>query len=256
MLVDTHCHLGDARFDDDREEVIDSARAVGVGHIIVVADCESATRHAIELAGRYGLSATAGVHPHEAKSWNEAVADAIELLLRDPKVVAVGEAGLDYYYDNSPRDTQRAVFARQLELASKYRKPIVVHSRSADQDTASMLRDSDAKAVLHSFSAGPAVLEAGLERGDYISFSGMVTFRSWKGEAALASVSLDRLLVETDAPYLAPVPHRGRRNEPAFVRQVAARVAELRGLTLEDVESLTTANAVRCFGGRITGMSD
>ena len=164
MLVDTHCHLGDARFDDDREQVIDSARAVGVDHIIVVADCEPATRRAIELAARHGLSATAGVHPHEARSWNDAVADAIELMLQDPIVVAVGEAGLDYYYDNSPRDTQREVFARQLELASRYDKPIVVHSRSADQDMAGMLRDSDAKAVLHSFSSGPEVLEAGLER--------------------------------------------------------------------------------------------
>jgi len=164
----------------------------------------------------------------------------------------VGEAGLDYHYDRSPRDKQREVFARQLELAVQCDKPIVVHGRSADDDLAAMLRDSDAKAVLHSFSAGPAVLEAGLARGDYISFSGMVTFRSWEGAATVASVPLDRLLVETDAPYLAPVPYRGKRNEPAFVRQVAERLAELRTMTVEDLEAHTTANAARCFGRRVT----
>jgi len=203
VLVDTHCHLGDERFDDDRQQVVEGARAVGVGHVIVVADSEAATRHAVELAGRHGLSATAGVHPHEASSWNESVADEIERWLGDTRVVAVGEAGLDYHYDHSPRDVQREVFARQLELAARHDMPIVVHCRSADDDVASMLRDSDARAVLHSFSAGLGLLAVGLERGDYISFSGMVTFRRWEGAEAVRAVPMNRLLVETDAPYLA-----------------------------------------------------
>ncbi len=252
MLVDTHCHLGDARFDDDRDGVVERARAVGVGHIVVVADSAPATTRALELAQQYGLSATAGVHPHEASSWNEEVAEFVERSLMDPRVVAVGEAGLDYHYDNSPRDVQRDVFAKQLELAAKHDKPIVVHSRSADEDTAAMLRDSDARAVLHSFSAGPDVLDVGLERNDYVSFSGMVTFRSWDGIAATTSVPLNRLLVETDAPYLAPVPHRGKRNEPAFVRETAAKLARLRDVDLEELCSRTTANAADCFGPRVT----
>ncbi|UCG86872.1 MAG: TatD family hydrolase [Gemmatimonadota bacterium] len=256
MLVDTHCHLGDPRFDDDRAAVVERARAAGVGHIVVIADCAAATRRAIELASQYGLSATAGVHPHEAATWSPEVAAQIERALSDPTVVAVGEAGLDYYYDNSPRDIQRDVFAAQLALASQHRMPIVVHSRDADEDMAAMLTDSDAAVVLHSFSSGPAVLRAGLDRRCYISFSGMVTFRNWDEAAAVKAVPSDRLLVETDAPYLAPVPHRGKRNEPAFVAHVAAKVGELRGETAEQVALQTTANAARCFGPRVTLQTD
>jgi TatD DNase family protein len=192
------------------------------------------------------------VHPHEASSWNDEVAEQIDQALTDFRVVAVGEAGLDYHYDNSPRHVQREVFALQLELAARHNMPIVVHSRSADDDMVSMLLDSDARAVLHSFSSGPTVLAAGLERGDFISFSGMVTFRSWDGAAAVQAVPIDKLLVETDAPYLAPVPHRGKRNEPAFTRHVAVKVAELRDMTTEELCAVTTGNAARCFGPRVT----
>lgn len=252
MLVDTHCHLGDARFDDDRDDVVDSARSAGVGHVIVVADSEPTTRSALELATLYGLSATAGVHPHVADSWTDEIAESIERSIVDPRVVAVGETGLDYHYDNSPRQVQRSVFAAQLELAAKHAKPVVVHSRSADEDMAAMLRDSDARVVLHSFSSGESVLEVGLERGDYISFSGMVTFRSWNGADAVRAVPLDRILAETDAPYLAPVPHRGKRNEPAFVLEVANRLAELKEVDVGWLCDQTTANAARCFGPRVT----
>lgn len=252
MLVDTHCHLGDGRFDADRDAIVASARRADVGHIIVVADSEYSTIQAIELARRYGLSATAGVHPHEAESWNEEVAATIERKLGDPAVVALGEAGLDYHYDNSPRECQRRVFERQLAIAENHDLPIVVHSRSADEDMARMLRDSKARAVLHSFSAGPKVLAAALDRGDYVSFSGMVTFKSWKGADIVEAVPLDRLLVETDAPYLAPVPHRGKRNEPALVQHVAEKLAELRGMPVEELGAATTGNAARCFGPRVT----
>ncbi len=252
MLVDTHCHLGDALFDTDRDDVVERARAAGVRHVVVIADSDEATVKAIELASHYGLSATAGVHPHVAATWDEAVARRIERAAADPRVVAVGEAGLDYHYEHSPRDVQRMVFARQLELAARVSKPIVVHSRSADADMAAMLRDSPATAVLHSFSAGRDVLQVGLDRGDYVSFSGMVTFKSWQDLQAVNSVPSDRILVETDAPYLAPVPHRGKRNEPAFISQVVAKLAELRGIPSDELGAQTTANAARCFGPRAT----
>lgn len=251
MLIDTHCHLGDKQFDGERAAVIDRARAAGVAHVVVIADCVAATTQAISLAAQYDLSATAGVHPHEASTWSTEVSQTIALALTEPEVVAVGEAGLDYHYDHSPRDVQRAVFAAQLALAEAYGKPIVVHAREADADMVSMLRDSGATAILHSFSSSRDVLNVGLDRGDYISFSGMVTFRSWNDEDAVRAVPANRVLIETDSPYLAPVPHRGKRNEPAFVAHVAAKVAELRGVTVEQLAKETTDNAASCFGDRV-----
>ena len=169
----------------------------------------------------------------------------------DPAVVAVGETGLDYHYDHSPRSDQREAFVAQLELASERRVPAVVHSRACDDDMVAMLGDTDATIVLHSFSSGPALLQLALNNRYYVSFSGMVTFRSWRDDDAVRAVPADRLLLETDAPYLAPVPHRGRRNEPAFVTDVARRVATVRDVSLEDLVAETTANAARCFGNRV-----
>jgi TatD DNase family protein len=160
--------------------------------------------------------------------------------------------GLDYHYDHSPREAQREVFDRQLGLATAARRPAVIHAREADDDVAAILRNHPrATAILHSFSSGPALLRAGLELGHYVSFSGMITFKSWRLDAAIQEVPLDRLLVETDAPYLAPVPHRGRRNEPAFVERMAARLAEVRGRPLQEMLELTSANAARVFGPRL-----
>lgn len=249
MLVDTHCHLTDSQFDGDRDAVLERAKAAGVEQIIIISD-SAATDRTLELARGFGLSATAGVHPHEASTWSPETAARIEHALDDPSVVAVGETGLDYHYEHSPRDAQRRAFAAQLDMAARHGLPVVVHSRSADDDMAAMLRDADATIVLHSFSAGPNVLDVALESDLYVSFSGMVTFRSWADTRAVTEVRPDRILVETDAPYLAPVPHRGKRNEPAFVREVAARVAELRGVAMPDLARQTTANAVRCFGIR------
>lgn len=251
MLVDTHCHLGDPAFDLDRPEVVARARVAGVCHLIVIADSEAGSDRARGLADEFGLSATAGVHPHEAAGWSADVAARIEQALADSRVVAVGETGLDFHYDHSPREQQRRAFADQLALGEAHGVPVVVHSRSADQDTAAMLRDTEAMFVLHSFSAGRAVLDVALAAGAYVSFSGMVTFRSWKAVEAVRAVPADRLLIETDAPYLAPVPHRGTRNEPALVRHVALRIAELRGQDVQEIARQTTANAVRCFGLRI-----
>ena len=248
-LVDSHCHLADPAFDADREVVLFRARAAGVGAVVVVADGVDTAGRCLALAGRPGLFATAGGHPHRASEFGTAAAERVDALLREPRVVAVGETGLDYHYDLSPRERQREAFAWHLARAAATGKPVVVHSREADEDTARLLADAPPglTGVLHCFSAGPAVLDAALARGFAVSWSGMVTFRNWDQRAALERVSDEALLVETDAPYLAPAPHRGHRNEPAHVALTAARIAELRGTTPERVAALTGANARRLF---------
>jgi TatD DNase family protein len=251
VLVDTHCHLGDARFDSDLSVVVERAVASGVGHSIVIADSEPATQQAIELAKTFGLSATAGVHPHQASSWNPEISDFVERSLSDPVVVAIGETGLDYHYDFSPRDVQRSVFAEHLELAARFELPAVVHSRNADDDMIAIIRDTEATLVLHSFCGGPDLLAIALERDDYVSFSGMVTFNSWRDNVAVRKVPANRILVETDSPYLAPTPHRGKRNEPSYVVHVAERIAAIRGVSFEQITRETTENAIRCFGERV-----
>ena len=255
MLVDTHCHLGDPGFDGDRPEVLARARAAGVEHVVVVAESAEATDRAIVLGREPGLSATAGVHPHSASSWTPDVARRISEALANPAVVAVGETGLDYHYDHSPRAAQRAAFTAQLELAADHAKPVVVHAREADDDMAAIILDWGRRVpalVLHSFSSGSKVWDAGMAVGAYFSFSGMVTFRNFRLLDCLTGCPPDRLLVETDAPYLAPVPHRGKRNEPAYVPHIAARIAECRGETPDAIANRTTANAERCFGPRVT----
>jgi TatD DNase family protein len=175
-------------------------------------------------------------------------------MLSDPAVVAVGETGLDYHYDHSPRSDQRRAFEAQLDLAARYGKPVVIHAREADDDLSAVLAaaGTDLPAVvLHSFSSGPKAFAAGLLAGAYFSFSGMVTFKRWPFTDCVADVPADRVLVETDAPYLAPAPHRGRRNEPAWLVEVAARVAQLRGVSLETVAAESAENARRCFGSRL-----
>ncbi len=251
MLVDTHCHLADSQFDADRADVVARARAAGVGHVVVIADSIPGTGQAIATAEALGLSATAGVHPHEARHWSPDAERAVREALDHPTVVAVGETGLDYHYDYSPRSAQRTAFEAQLELAAGAGKPVVVHSREADDDLAAIIRQARAPIILHSFSSGPAVFAAGMAIGAYFSFSGMITFRTWTLADQVRAVPEDRLLVETDAPYLAPVPYRGQRNEPARVREVAARLAELRGTPADVIAQATTANAARCFGPRI-----
>ena len=252
MLVDTHCHLTDGQFAADRGEVVARARAAGVGHAIVIGDQADSSAQAVTLARAFGLSATVGVHPHEASQWSRDTAARIETLLDEDEVVAVGETGLDYHYDHSPRDRQRKAFGDQLALAARRHLPAVVHCRDADDDMAAMLRDCDARLVFHSFSARDDVLDVALAKRHFVSFSGMVTFKNWRRDNAVAAVPDDLLLVETDAPYLAPVPHRGGRNEPAFVRHVAERVAQLRGVSLEQLAHTTTRNAARCFGDRVS----
>jgi TatD DNase family protein len=252
LLVDAHCHLGDGAFDPDRDAVLERARAAGVGHVVVVGTTLADSRAAAALArGRAGLSATAGVHPHEARAWSPDAAAPLRDLLALPEVVAVGEAGLDYHYDHSPRAAQRGAFEAQLALAAELGKPVVVHARDADDDVAAMLAGVRATVVLHSFSSGRAVFEAGMAIDAYFSFSGLITFRNWSPAVPLTAYPPDRLLVETDAPYLAPAPHRGRRNEPAFAGAVAAALARARGESLATLGVQTTDNARRVFGDRL-----
>jgi TatD DNase family protein len=253
VLVDSHCHLGDPAFAGDREAVAARAFAAGVGHLVVVGESRASTELGLALAGAEPrISTTAGVHPHDARTWSDETAAWLSAQLADPRVVACGEIGLDYHYDHSPRDTQRAVFERQMALAEAAGKPAVIHAREADDDVAAVLRAFPrVPAVLHSFSSGPALFDAGAALGHYVSFSGMVTFRSWTMDDAVRATPADRLLVETDSPYLAPVPHRGHRNEPAFVGLVADRVAVVRGEPVAAVVEATGANARRLFGSRV-----
>jgi TatD DNase family protein len=252
MLVDTHCHLADAAYDTDRVEVLDRAWAAGVAHVVVIGESPAASDRALALAEHEDrLSVTAGIHPHDASAWNPESAAWLRERLRHPRVVAAGEMGLDYHYDHSPREAQRAAFEAQLALAAAAGKPAVIHAREADEDVADVLRNQpDAVAILHSFSSGSGLLRAGLVLRHYVSFSGMVTFRNWRLDQAVLDTPLDRLLVETDGPYLAPVPHRGKRNEPAFVRHVAERIAVVKGLAVDELIVHTGENAARLFGLR------
>ena len=231
------------------------AKAAGVTHIVVIGESLAGSERAVALArGAAGRSATVGVHPHEASGWSDGARQQVRELLGAPEVVAVGETGLDYHYMHSPRDTQRRAFDAQLQLGLELNKPVIVHARDADGDMAAVLRALGPRppvVVLHSFSAGDAVWDAGMAINAYFSFSGMITFKNWTQTDRLAVCPSNRLLIETDAPYLAPVPHRGKRNEPGFVRAVAERAAVLRGESFDDLTRRTTENARRCFGARI-----
>jgi TatD DNase family protein len=235
--------------------VLANAKAAGVTHVVVIGESLAGSERAVSIArGAAGRSATAGVHPHEASHWSDDARRRVLDLLAEPEVVAVGETGLDYHYMHSPRETQRRAFAAHLQIGRELDKPVIVHARDADDDMAAMLRSltpGQPVVVLHSFSSGDAVWDAGRAIDAYFSFSGMITFKNWSLTDRLTACPADRLLVETDAPYLAPVPHRGKRNEPGFVRDVAARAAALRGESFEELTRRTTENARRCFGSRI-----
>jgi TatD DNase family protein len=249
MLIDTHCHLADPAYEPDRPDVLARAWAAGVAHVVCIGESPGASDRALALAAAEPrLSATAGVHPHDASTWSAERAAWLAERLRHPSVAAAGEMGLDYHYDHSPRDTQRRAFEAQLDLAAAAGKPAVIHAREADDDVAAILAARPSvTAILHSFSSGPGLLRAGLVLRHYVSFSGMVTFKNWRLDQAIRDTPLDRLLLETDGPYLAPVPHRGGRNEPAYVRRVAERVADVRGIPVEELIVRTGENAARVF---------
>ena len=251
QFTDSHAHLADDKVFPDVEGVVARAQAVGVRTIVSVATGSDDARTCIQLAERFpGVYATAGIHPHRASEYDEDAIRDVRLLLDDARVVAVGETGLDYHFDFSPRDVQRASFARHLELSRETGKPTIVHSREADEDMRALLREAGqgTVGVLHSFSSGRALLEEALAMGWYASFSGMVTFKKYDGADFVRMVPADRILVETDTPYLAPVPHRGKQNEPAFVPHTAVRCAELRGEDPAEFAARTVENARRFYG--------
>jgi len=249
VLVDAHCHLGDPAFDPDRDAVLARARDAGVTHVVVIGATLAETDRAVTLARtRPGLSATAGVHPHEARGWSAEAAARLRDLLALPEVVALGETGLDYHYDHSPRDDQRRAFEAQLALAAEAGKPVVVHARDADDDMAAMLGTAGAAVVLHSFSSGAKVFAAGMRMAAYFSFSGMITFKNWTMHDRLTACPPDRLLVETDAPYLAPQPVRGKPNEPSNIVHTARFIAEQRRIPYEELEAAVEGTAAQLFG--------
>jgi len=250
VLVDSHCHLGDRAFAQDLEQVLERAWAEGLGALVVIGESRESAGFALELAASEPrVGAVAGIHPHDAKTWNGEAELWLRGILAQEGIVALGEIGLDYHYDHSPRDQQISSFEAQLSLAVELGLPAVIHAREADDDVAAVLRNQpDASCILHSFSSGLGLWRSGLDLGHYISFSGMVTFKNWLLDSAVRQTPLDRLLLETDAPYLAPVPHRGKRNEPAYVSQVARRVAQVRGISTEEVTEATGRNVVRLLG--------
>lgn len=256
MLIDTHTHLDDARFDADREEMIARARDTGVETLITIG-CDLATSQAaVALADRYPfVYATVGVHPHEAQHVGDTWYLELQRLSRNPRVVAYGEIGLDYHYNHSPPHLQRARFREQIGVARELHLPLVVHTREAQTDTVTILKEEGAQevgGVFHCFSGDAWLAREALDLGFSLSFSGVVTFRNAERLRDIIKwVPLDRMLVETDCPYLTPVPHRGKRNEPAYVRHVAETIAALKSgeqpMTVEDIGRITSENARRLF---------
>lgn len=251
MLVDSHAHIDDDRFDADRDQVIDRAAAAGVSLILNIgADMPSSAR-SVALAEQYpGIYAAVGMHPHDAKDMQEKDYSQLEHWLGHPRVVAIGEIGLDYHYDLSPRPVQKEVFLRQLDLARKTGLPFIVHEREAHADTLDIIRTAarGLQGVFHCFSGSVETAREYLNMGFYISVAGPVTFpKSLKTKEVARFVPLDRLLVETDSPYLTPHPYRGKRNEPAHVRLVAGEIAGLRNISLEELAAATSQNVRRLF---------
>ncbi len=253
-LVDTHCHLDFDSLAEDIDGVLNRAAEAGVDRVIVPALDLSNVRAVLALAERHdGVFAAIGVHPNSAAEWRDEWIDDLRTLARQAQVVAIGEIGLDYYWDKAPAETQHRALALQLELAAELNLPVIIHNRDAAADVlrllaASPLAGAARPGVLHSFSADWATAEAALSLGFYLGFTGPITFKKADELRDIAArAPLNRILIETDAPYLTPHPHRGRRNEPAYVRYVAEKLAEIRGLSLEEIARITTANATDLF---------
>jgi TatD DNase family protein len=250
-VIDTHCHIDMPDFDADRAEVIARAVAGGVEAMVAVSSNKASILKVLALAESHeAVYAALGLHPHDSKDFNDALFDELAALARGPKVVAIGETGLDYHYDHSPRGVQRAVFEKMAELARMTGLPLIVHSRQAAEDTLEVLKKCGVtRGVLHCFSGDEAMAREVVSLGLYISIAGPVTYK--KSDAlreAVKKIPDERLLLETDAPYLSPVPMRGRRNEPAFIFNTARVVAEARGVSPEDIRRITTVNARKLFG--------
>ena len=252
-MIDSHCHLDPQYFAADLSEVLERARAAGVEAFVCVGVGRTleAPRAAVALAAAEpDVFATVGVHPHDVAGMAEADWATLEELARQPRVVGIGETGLDYYYDHSPREAQRAAYRRFVAMARAAGLAVVSHVRDAHEEAAAILREEQAgDGVIHCFSGGVTEARAYLDLGQYLSFSGILTFKN-AGDlrAAAAFAPLDRILIETDAPYLAPIPYRGKKNEPAYIAETLAALASVRGLTAGEVDAATTANTRRLFG--------
>lgn len=261
-IIDTHCHLEMDEFNSDREAVIQRAKDVGIEAIITIGSDLEGNKGAVKLSGKYDLVyAAVGIHPHDAKDFSEDIFNQIKKWAIPPhfpltkggqqggKVVAIGEIGLDYHYDNSPREIQREAFKKQLDLAKETGLPVVIHSREAKKDTLDIIKQSEVtKGVFHCFSGDMDMAERAMAMGFYISIAGPVTFKNAKKPREIVkAIPDDYLLIETDAPYLAPEPFRGKRNEPSYLIHIAKVVAELRGISTEDLARITTLNAKRLF---------
>lgn len=259
MLIDSHAHLDVPNYDADRAEVINRAREAGVEMMLEICGSDVAKGSldvGLKLAEEYQfIYAAIGLHPHEASLYDEALEQKLLAMSDHEKVIGWGEIGLDYHYDHSPRDTQRRVFRRQLELALERRLPAIIHTREAEDDTIQILRESWANVggvgiggIIHCFTGTQKLADAAIEMGFHISFSGVLTFKNAEELRDVArSAPMERLLIETDCPYLAPLPYRGKRNEPAFVRETAAKLAELKSVSLEEIARLTSGNFKRLF---------
>lgn len=252
-LVDSHCHLDFPDFESERDAVVDRAVAAGVGCMVTICTRVRNFEAIRAIAEAYErVYCSVGTHPHNADQELDITAEKLVALSRHPKVVAIGEAGLDYHYDNAPREAQEIGFRRHIEAARETGLPLVIHARSADEDMAQILKEESGKGafpfVLHCFSSGRALAETGVELGGYVSFSGILTFKNSDDLRKIAvDIPADRLLVETDAPYLAPVPHRGKRNEPSYVVNTARVLAETRGMSEEEIHRQTSENFFRLF---------
>ncbi len=250
-MIDTHCHLADTQLDSDRGAVLDRARAAGVSPIITIADSMPEAEKCLRLCAEHAdLFCAVGVHPHHAKDWRATDAETLrEMTRRSDKVVAIGEIGLDFHYDFSPRDVQVEVFCAQLMLARELNLPAVVHCREAIEAVRSILLElRPQRAVIHCCTEKWADVERLVAAGYHLSFTGIATYpRSEEIRETIRRCPIDRIMVETDAPYLAPVPHRGQRNEPAYVAEVLRLIADLKGLSPEETDAITTRTAVEFF---------
>ena len=253
MLIDTHVHLNADQYDEDLQPVIDRALEAGVNRMIVVGFDRKTITRTMELIDQYDfIYGVIGWHPVDAIDFTEDDYNWIKELATHDKIVAIGEMGLDYHWDKSPKDVQKSVFRRQIALAKELKKPIVIHNREATQDVVDILKEENAAevgGVMHSFSGSKEICDEILKLNFIISLGGPVTFKNAKQPKEVAQhVPLDKLIVETDAPYLTPHPYRGKRNEPAYVKVVAEQIAELRGISYEALAAATTQNAERLFG--------
>ncbi len=253
MLIDTHAHIHDAAFEVDRDAVVERMRAAGVPTAITVGCDLADSQRALEAAQRYGMFCSVGIHPHEARHAPADLQAAFAPFLSDARVLAIGETGLDYYYDHSPRDVQQSAMRAQMRVARDFGKPLIFHHRDAFEDFAGILREewqSGMRGVVHCFTGDVTAATIFIEEfGLYLGIGGVVTFKSAQQvREAVAAVGIEHLVLETDCPYLAPVPHRGRRNEPAFLTATAQKVGELLGLSPHEVQTKTSQAARTLFG--------